>query len=126
MGLLSWRGSVPDVARRPDMERTNVPPPTLALPLTLALALTLTLTLTAADLYDPFGFLSGPAAKKEAGLIKEINNGRLAMIGIFGFICEPHTPHPHLASPSPRHLGFICEPHTPHLVPRPPHPPSHS
>jgi len=41
------------------------------------------------DLFDPFG-LSKKASdeKKAAGLVKEINNGRLAMIGIFGFMAE--------------------------------------
>merc|ERR1712050_148995 len=41
------------------------------------------------DLYDPFNFSKNASAeKKEAGLIKEINNGRLAMIGIMGFLAE--------------------------------------
>jgi hypothetical protein len=41
------------------------------------------------DLFDPFGFSKGASAeKKAAGLVKEINNGRLAQIGIFGFLAE--------------------------------------
>merc|ERR1711935_899442 len=39
------------------------------------------------DLYDPFGLNKKMSAeKKEERLITEINNGRLAMIGIFGFM----------------------------------------
>merc|ERR1719384_1386477 len=43
----------------------------------------------ALNLYDPFGWSnSRPEEDKAAGLIKEINNGRLAMIGIMGFLAE--------------------------------------
>ena len=39
------------------------------------------------DLYDPLGFFKKRSAEaKEKGLIAEINNGRLAMLGIFGFL----------------------------------------
>ena len=39
------------------------------------------------DLYDPFGFSKNASEEKKAsGLVAEINNGRLAMIGIFGFL----------------------------------------
>jgi hypothetical protein len=39
------------------------------------------------DLYDPFGFSKKMSAeKKERRLLMEINNGRLAMLGIFGFL----------------------------------------
>jgi len=39
------------------------------------------------DLYDPFGFSKNRSdADKENGLVAELNNGRLAQIGIFGFI----------------------------------------
>merc|ERR1712232_1436777 len=39
------------------------------------------------DLWDPFGFTSKMTPeRKEKALVAEINNGRLAMIGIFGMI----------------------------------------
>jgi len=39
------------------------------------------------NLYDPFNFSKNrPEADKAKGLIAEINNGRLAMLGIFGFL----------------------------------------
>lgn len=45
------------------------------------------------DLYDPFGFHKNESAeKKEKGLRAEINNGRLAMIGMFGFLCADKVP----------------------------------
>ena len=45
------------------------------------------------NLYDPFGFSKNKSEEaKAAGLKKEINNGRLAMLGIFGFLCEQTIP----------------------------------
>jgi len=39
------------------------------------------------QLYDPFGFSKNASAEKKArGLVTEINNGRLAMLGIIGFL----------------------------------------
>jgi len=44
-------------------------------------------------LYDPFGIASKNSDEKKAkGLLMEINNGRLAMIGIFGFMSEAKVP----------------------------------
>jgi hypothetical protein len=44
-------------------------------------------------LYDPFGFNKNLSADtKERRLISEINNGRLAMLGIFGFLCADKIP----------------------------------
>jgi len=41
------------------------------------------------NLYDPFKFSKNKTAEqKERGLIVELNNGRLAQIGILGFLCE--------------------------------------
>lgn len=41
------------------------------------------------NLYDPFNFSKKASdEKKAAGLVKEINNGRLAMLGIFGLMAE--------------------------------------
>lgn len=45
------------------------------------------------NLYDPLKFHSKMTAEqKEKGLITEINNGRLAQIGIFGFLAEQTIP----------------------------------
>jgi len=45
------------------------------------------------ELYDPFGFNKKMSAeKKERRLVMEINNGRLAMIGIFGFLAADAVP----------------------------------
>ena len=45
------------------------------------------------DLYDPFGFNKNMSDEtKERRLVAEINNGRLAMLGIFGFLSADKVP----------------------------------
>merc|ERR1711904_320012 len=45
------------------------------------------------NLWDPFGFTkNADAAKKAKSLNAEINNGRLAMLGLMGFLSEAQTP----------------------------------
>jgi len=45
------------------------------------------------DLYDPFGFSKKMSDEaKEKKLVAELNNGRLAMLGIFGFLCADTIP----------------------------------
>jgi len=45
------------------------------------------------DLYDPFGFSKKRTdEQKSRGKVAEINNGRLAMLGIFGFMAADKVP----------------------------------
>merc|ERR1719421_1101468 len=45
------------------------------------------------DLFDPFGFTKKMTPeKKEKSLVAEINNGRLAMLGIMAFVAESKVP----------------------------------
>ena len=45
------------------------------------------------DLWDPFGFTKKMSSEKKAkSLLAEINNGRLAMLGLMGFVSEATVP----------------------------------
>lgn len=45
------------------------------------------------DLYDPFGFNKNMSEEtKQRRLTAELNNGRLAQLGIFGFLCADKIP----------------------------------
>ena len=45
------------------------------------------------DLFDPFGLQSKMTPeKKEKSLLAEVNNGRLAMIGLMGLLAESRVP----------------------------------
>jgi hypothetical protein len=47
----------------------------------------------ALDLYDPFGLSKNKSEEAKArGLVAETNNGRLAQLGIFGFLCADTVP----------------------------------
>ena len=65
------------------------------------------------NLWDPFNFMARmtPEAKK-AGLVKEINNGRLAMLGIFSLISEARVPGsvPVLPNEIPEYAGNVMIP----------------
>jgi hypothetical protein len=65
------------------------------------------------DLYDPFGFSKNRTPEQKAnGLLVEINNGRLAMLGIMGFLAEQKVPGavPFLKGVVPPYSGEIMAP----------------
>mmetsp|Transcript_36611 Transcript_36611/g.96652 ORF Transcript_36611/g.96652 Transcript_36611/m.96652 type:complete len:262 (+) Transcript_36611:53-838(+) len=68
------------------------------------------------NLFDPFGFSKNASPEKKAkGLLAEINNGRLAMIGIFGFVSASCVPGsvPALDGVIPYYSGDIMAPFLP-------------
>merc|ERR1712072_803011 len=66
------------------------------------------------NLWDPFGFGKNAAPEKKAkSLLAEVNNGRLAMIGLMGFLSEAKVPGsvPGLAKVSiPAYSGDVMAP----------------
>jgi hypothetical protein len=65
------------------------------------------------NLYDPFGLNSKMSDEtKERRLRAEINNGRLAQLGIFGFLCEQTIPGsvPALSSIVKPYMGEVMAP----------------
>jgi len=65
------------------------------------------------NLYDPFGFSNNASPEKKAkGLVTEINNGRLAMLGIMAFVAEAKVPGavPLLAGKVPPYAGEVMAP----------------
>merc|ERR1712137_571867 len=65
------------------------------------------------DLYDPFGFSKNASPEKKAkGLVTEINNGRLAMLGIMSFVAEAKVPGavPALKGVVPAYSGEVMAP----------------
>ena len=65
------------------------------------------------NLWDPFGFAGKMSPeKKEKGLLAEINNGRLAMLGIMAFVAEAKVPGavPALAGKIAPYSGEVMAP----------------
>jgi len=65
------------------------------------------------DLFDPFGLSKNASPEKKAkGLLAEINNGRLAMLGIMGFLAEQKVPGavPALTGKVPLYSGEVMAP----------------
>mmetsp|Transcript_9735 Transcript_9735/g.24263 ORF Transcript_9735/g.24263 Transcript_9735/m.24263 type:complete len:251 (-) Transcript_9735:220-972(-) len=75
----------------------------------------------ALNLYDPFGWSKGRSDEaKASGLKKEINNGRLAMIGIMGFLSEGKAEGsvPLLKGVIPHYDGEPMAPFTTSILPK--------
>eukprot|EP00520_Triparma_pacifica_P000066 CAMPEP_0118643636 /NCGR_PEP_ID=MMETSP0785-20121206/6498_1 /TAXON_ID=91992 /ORGANISM="Bolidomonas pacifica, Strain CCMP 1866" /LENGTH=257 /DNA_ID=CAMNT_0006535315 /DNA_START=342 /DNA_END=1115 /DNA_ORIENTATION=+ len=71
------------------------------------------------NLYDPFKFNKNMSPEKSAkGLQKEINNGRLAMFGILGFLAEQTTPGsvPLLKGVVPAYSGEVMAPFSTNVI----------
>jgi len=65
------------------------------------------------DLFDPFGLSKNASEEKKAkGLVVEINNGRLAMLGIMGFLAAQKVPGsvPALTGVVPPYSGEVMAP----------------
>jgi len=65
------------------------------------------------DLFDPFGLSKNASPEKKAkGLLAEINNGRLAMLGIMAFVSESKVPGsvPTLAGKIAPYSGEVMAP----------------
>merc|ERR1719253_274676 len=71
------------------------------------------------NLYDPLGLSKNKSAEAKArGLRVEINNGRLAMLGIFGFLCEQTIPGsvPLLTGVVQPYAGEVMAPFTQNML----------
>jgi len=65
------------------------------------------------DLFDPFGLQKGMSAEaKSKSLLAEVNNGRLAMLGIMAFVAEAKVPGavPALAGKIAPYAGEVMAP----------------
>ena len=74
------------------------------------------------SLFDPFKLSKNASEeKKEKGLRAEINNGRLAMLGIFGFLSEQVAPGsvPGLSGVVQPYAGEVMAPFTTNYIGEP-------